>query len=170
MDQATRELEELYMQMGPKLLAYFRQRRVLAGTAEDLVQDTFVRALRNFDRVHNSVSPRAYLFGIARHVRLDALLRYRPLEELSDAATAEDGHSDDAPLDQMRTAIAKLPPLHREPLLLKLQQELSYDEIAEVLGVPVGTVRSRLHYAVAALKQALNPAMNQPITKHPLSP
>ena len=92
------------------------------------------------------------------------------MEELSDEPTAEAGHSDDARLEQMRSAIAALPPLHREPLLLKLQQELSYDEIAEVLGVPVGTVRSRLHYAVAALKQALNPAINQPIAKHPLSP
>ena len=163
MDQAIKQVEELYAQMGPKLLAYFRRHHAIAGAAEDLVQDTFVRAIRNFDRVRESVSPRAYLFGIARNVCLDALRRHRPLEELSAEAAAADDPSDDARLEEMRVAIAELPPLHRDPLLLKLQQELSYDEIAEVLGVPVGTVRSRLHYAVAALKQTLNPCMNKPI-------
>jgi RNA polymerase sigma-70 factor (ECF subfamily) len=163
MERPNQQLEELYTQMGPKLLAYFRRHRAVAGAAEDLVQDTFVRAMRNFDRVRESVSPRAYLFGIARNVYLDALRRYRALEELSDMPAAEAGPSNDARLEQIREAIAELPLLHRETLLLKLQQELSYEEIAEILGVPVGTVRSRLHYAVATLKQALNPPMNKSI-------
>jgi len=168
MDQTIKQLEELYAQMGPKLLAYFRRHHAIAGTAEDLVQDTFVRAIRNFDRVRESISPRAYLFGIARNVCLDALRRHRPLEELTDERAPESNPPDDARVEQMRAVIAELPPQHREPLLLKLQQELSYDEIAEVLGVPVGTVRSRLHYAVASLRQALNPPMNESIAKHPL--
>ena len=148
------QLEDLYEQMGPALLAYFRQHPVLAGAAEDLLQDTFVRAFRGWDRLRNSVSPRAYLFGIARNVGYDALRRHRPAGALLEepAVPAEDER-----LERMRQAIAGLPTPQREALLLKLQYELSYLEIAEVLGIPVGTVRSRLHLAVAHLKLQLNP-------------
>ncbi len=165
MDPATRELENLYGQMGPALLAYFRQHRILAGTAEDLLQDTFVRAWRNFGRLQASITPRAYLFGIARNVGRDALRKYRPMQELVDEPAAAPA-IEDGRLEPMRAAIARLPPSHREPLLLKLQQELTYVEIAEVLEIPVGTVRSRLHHAVAQLKLALN-STPHPETRDP---
>ena len=55
----------------------------------------------------------------------------------------------------MHRAIAALPELQREALLLKLQHELTYEEIASVLNIPVGTVRSRLHHAVRQLRAAL---------------
>ncbi|MFY9925422.1 MAG: sigma-70 family RNA polymerase sigma factor, partial [Opitutaceae bacterium] len=64
----------------------------------------------------------------------------------------------DERLELMRQAISRLPETQREPLLLKLQQELSYAEIADVLDIPVGTVRSRLHHAVLFLRQTLNPS------------
>jgi RNA polymerase sigma-70 factor (ECF subfamily) len=144
--------------MGSNLLGYFRQYRILAGAAEDLLQDTFVRALRQPGRVRDSVSPRAYVFGIARHVCLDALRRHHPVAELPPEVAAPAAPAEDARLDGMRAAIAELPPPQREALLLKLRHELSYLEIAEVLGIPVGTVRSRLHLAVAQLKQQLNPS------------
>jgi RNA polymerase sigma-70 factor (ECF subfamily) len=149
-------LEQLYREAAPALLAYFRHQPALAGAAEDLLQDTFVRALKHRDRLEAAVSRRAYLFGMARHVGLDALRKAAPVgtpAELQIAPVAgEDGR-----LESMRAAIAELPPPHREALLLRLQQELSYEEIAEVLDIPVGTVRSRLHHAVLRLRQALNP-------------
>jgi RNA polymerase sigma-70 factor (ECF subfamily) len=55
----------------------------------------------------------------------------------------------------MRAAITELPGPQRETLMLKLQHELSYEEIAEVLAIPVGTVRSRLHHAVLQLRQIM---------------
>ncbi len=157
MEAPANELEDLYGQMGPALLAYFRQHPILAGAAEDLLQDTFVRAIRGWDRLRNSVSPRAYLFGIARHVGQDALRRYRPAGESREEPAAPAGPVEDDRLERMRQAIAGLPLPQRETLLLKLRYELSYLEIAEVLGLPVGTVRSRLHLAVAHLKLQLNP-------------
>ncbi len=150
------QLEELYREAAPALLAYFRHQPALAGAAEDLLQDTFLRMLRQRDRLDTAVSRRAYLFGIARHVGLDALRRVKPGAGAAELPAAPE-ESEDARLETMRAAIAELPPLQREALLLKLQQEFSYDEIAAVLEVPVGTVRSRLHHAVLRLRQALNP-------------
>lgn len=149
-------LEHLYRELGPSLLSYFRQQRV--APAEDLLQETFLRAARHPERLDRAVSPRGYLFGIARFVRLDALRQAPPPQELLPdvAGPAPDPGSDR--LDAMRAAIGALPEAQRETLLLKLQQELSYEEIAHVLAIPVGTVRSRLHHAVAQLKQALNPS------------
>ena len=157
MEDQFEHLERLYRELGPALLGYFRRQPALAGNAEDLLQDTFVRALRCIDRQPPPVSQRAYLFGIARHVGIDAFRRLRPAEELPSNVPAAMTLEDER-LEPMRQAIARLPDAQREALLLKLQQELSYEEIAEVLEIPVGTVRSRLHHAVRRLRETLNPS------------
>lgn len=156
MDDTLVQLDRLYREIAPALLAYFRRQPALAGAAEDLLQDTFVRALHGFDRVAASVTPRAYVFGIARHVGLDALRARRPTVALPALAADQADPAAADQLESLRAAIAALPDQHRETLLLKLQHELSYAEIAEVLGIPVGTVRSRLHHAVLLLRQTLN--------------
>jgi RNA polymerase sigma-70 factor (ECF subfamily) len=157
MDTQIYQWERLYRELGPALLGYFRRQPPLASIAEDLLQDTFVRALKRSDRLQPPVSQRAYLFGIARHVSIDAFRRLRPVEELAPDTPAATKPEDDR-LEPMRRAIAGLPLPQREALLLKLQQDLSYEEIAHVLAIPVGTVRSRLHYAVRQLRQTLNPS------------
>jgi RNA polymerase sigma-70 factor, ECF subfamily len=153
------QLEQLYRELAPSLLLYFRRQRALAGAAEDLVQDTFTRVLRRPERMRASISARAYVFGIARHVGLDMLRARRehvPWQDMAGPAADER----DERVEAMRAAIATLPEPQRETLLLRLQQELSYEEIAEVLGVPVGTVRSRLHHAVLRLQEILKPSVN----------
>lgn len=157
MELQINQWERLYRELGPALLGYFRRQPPLASIAEDLLQDTFVRALKRSDRLQPPVSQRAYLFGIARHVSIDAFRRLRPVEELAPDTPAATKPEDDR-LEPMRRAIAGLPLPQREALLLKLQQDLSYEEIAHVLAIPVGTVRSRLHYAVRQLRQTLNPS------------
>jgi len=161
MEPASEQYELLYRETGPGLLAYFRRRPALAGTAEDLLQDTFIRALQHPERLAASISPRAYLFGIARHISVDALRRSRPTETLegTEAVAAE---TEDVRLEAMREAIALLPETRREALQLKLHHELSYAEIAEVLDIPIGTVRSRLHQAVLELRAALQPSTQEP--------
>ena len=163
MDDPVNQLEQLYREMGPALLTYFRRQPALAVAAEDLLHDTFMRALQRMDRLHASVSPRAYLYGIARHVGLDALRRQRPTEEVDERThLAVPDVGEDARLEPLRAAIAGLPAPQRETLLLKLQHELSYEEIAEVLAIPVGTVRSRLHHAVLRLREIIKPKLNSP--------
>lgn len=162
MEDAVVQLEALYRDLSPALIAYFRRQRALAAHAEDLLQDTFVRAFGNFDRLRACVSPRAYLFGIARHVGLDALRGRTAPEELFEEPATLATPPEDPRLERLRAAIAALPDAQRETLLLKLQQELSYEEIAEVLAIPVGTVRSRLHHAVRQLRLVLNPGNSEP--------
>lgn len=157
MEEEIRQVEQLYHEMGPSLLSYFRRQPMLAPAAEDLLQDTFVRALKRIDRLQAAVSQRAYLFGIARHVGIDALRRLRPRADLPPDAPDATKPEDDR-LELMRQAISALPAGQREALLLKLHHGLSYVEIAEALAIPVGTVRSRLHHAVHHLRQTLNPA------------
>ena len=161
MYESPTDLEQLYCEAGPALVAYFRQRPGLAAGAEDLAQDTFVKAFKNQERLRQAISPRAFLFGIARHVCLDALRRKNPFDTLEGdpAAVVE---REDPRLEPMREAIKGLPEAMRETLMLKLQQELSYAEIAEVLDVPLGTVRSRLHQAVERLRQDLKPQISTP--------
>jgi RNA polymerase sigma-70 factor (ECF subfamily) len=162
MDDNLHTLEHLYRETGPALLTYFRRQPAVAGLAEDLLQDTFVRALRRLDRLQAAVSPRAYLFGIARHVSVDAHRRMRPNEALAPVDEPATADPEDERLEPMRAAIAALPERHREALLLKVQHELSYEEIATVLGIPVGTVRSRLHHAVLRLRTALTTSESNP--------
>jgi RNA polymerase sigma-70 factor (ECF subfamily) len=157
MDDSFAQLEILYRETAPALLAYFRRQPALAGLAEDLVQDTFARALRQIQHLRAAVTPRAYLFGIARHVGLDALRALHPTPPLPADFAAPSVASEDDRLDALRTAIAALSEPHRETLLLRLQHDLSYAEIAAVLDLPLGTVRSRLHHAVLALRATLNP-------------
>lgn len=161
MTSGLRQLEELYRDLAPVLLGYFRRRPALAGAAEDLLHDTFVRALERRERLAVSVSARAYVFGIARHVGSDALRGVRPTEEFKEMAAATAAEPDER-VEAMHAAIESLPEPQRETLRLRLREELSYEEIAEVLDVPIGTVRSRLHGAVRRLQEILNPSTNEP--------
>lgn len=156
MNPTRQQFEDLYRETGPGLLAYFRSRPSLTVLAEDLLQDMFARALRNPERLAAALSPRAYLFGIARHVGHDAMRRLHPTEEFQDTEVWPVEREDER-LERMRDAIGELPAAQRETLLLKLRHDLSYVEIASVLDVPVGTVRSRLHNAVLALRATINP-------------
>lgn len=156
MNDFVNQLETLYRENGPDLLAYFRRRPSLNAAAEDLLQDTFVRAFKQLERVKASSSPRAYLFGIARNVGLDALRKHPVTEEFADQAPSAE-QPPNPRLETMRNAMATLPEAQREVLELKLKHELTYEEMAGVLQIPIGTVRSRLHHAVQALREKLDP-------------
>jgi RNA polymerase sigma-70 factor, ECF subfamily len=143
------DVEQLYRECREALTSYFMRRHGSIQTAEDLLQETFLRLMRQVDRCFGAASPRGYLFGIARHVSADAWRRVKP--EIEIPAPAET----DERLAVARETIADMPALQREILDLRFQHDLSYAEIAEALDVPVGTVRSRLHNALAMLRERL---------------
>jgi len=151
-DAVTR-LEALYRDVGPALVAYLR-RAFDAGLAEDLLHETFFQAARRIERLSQAVSPRAWLFAIARNVAVTALRRRRPTQELPAELTAA-VPTEDPRLEGVRQAIAGLPDAFRETLELRLREELTYEEIADVLAIPVGTVRSRLHQALRRVRAAV---------------
>lgn len=139
--------------------------------AEDAVQDTFIRAWRSASTLRNPAAHRSWLCQLARRACADrarrASTRERPALDLSAASTGSHAViSDECPADEalhavevragVAIALARIKEQHRVILLLREVDELSYDEIADALGVPIGTVESRLHRARAALGRALD--------------
>ena len=165
MDDATQWIEALYRETGRQLMAYLLQ-RAGSAVAEDLLQETFAAALRHPERLRASHSARAYLFGIARNLAATASRRTacEAEPEFRNLAAVEESPPDPR-LELMREAIARLKPGFREALEMRLQHELTYEEIAEALDVPVGTVRSRLHHAVNELRRQLRLTQDPSISK-----
>ncbi len=152
------DLENLFGEAADDLARYFSRRHGSdSETSQDLVQETFLEMAKRIAKGGEFRSPRAYLFGIARHVSLAAWsLRdsHRALvTEIS--ASAEESDVENVRLVAVQEVIAALPTLHREILELRFTQNLSYAEIAEALAIPLGTVRSRLHHALASVRERL---------------
>jgi RNA polymerase sigma factor (sigma-70 family) len=133
--------------------------------AEDVVQEAFVRALRFFGGFHGG-NARAWLLTIVRNACYDWLRRNRPAEahdELDEevhrasepSPTAEDLLVEGVDRVRLQRALEELPPAFREVLILREFEGLSYKEIAEVAGVKMGTVMSRLARARDALQRQL---------------
>jgi RNA polymerase sigma-70 factor (ECF subfamily) len=133
-----------------------------ADTADDVVQETFMTVLREgdrFDAARGTLG--AYLFGIARHRVLKQLGgRYEPLDE--DLEVADKGHADvlavlthQERVDAVRAAVQSLPLVYREVVVLCDLEEIDYMSAAQIVGCPIGTVRSRLHRARALLMSKL---------------
>ncbi len=158
----TPDIGLLYQQHGGEVLNYLA-RRCPEAAAQDLLQETFLQVVRSADRLESVTMPRAWLFGIARKM---VALHFRRLAKAEPAreTVPETGAAadEDRRLPAMREAIEKLAPELRETLELRLTDELSYEEIASVLGIPIGTVRSRLHHAVRHLRTALTQPETNP--------
>lgn len=148
-------IDDLYKRHGADLLRYLRAVLCDREAAEDALQETFAQAARQPGRLAQLDSPRAWLFAVARNLAVSALRRRRPVVPLPLDVAAPGAVEPDERLDRMRQAIPALPTIQREALELRLRDELTYEEIAGVLGVPIGTVRSRLHGAVRNLRDAL---------------
>jgi len=143
------------------LLNFFARMGVY-NDAEDLVQETFVRLHRSRDRYRPTARFTTYLYVLARHVWADRGRQLGRRERLRaglkvEAEIAGEGRPVRmaAGLD-VQEALAKLSPKLREVVVLNVYQGLRYQDIAEVLGIPLGTVKSRLHLALAALRESLD--------------
>ncbi|HKC13468.1 MAG TPA: sigma-70 family RNA polymerase sigma factor [Vicinamibacteria bacterium] len=128
--------------------------------AEDLVQETFLRAYRSFDRYTPGTNIRAWLYTILQRVRTDALRRLarRPeaVELFEDTLAVPPPQEELASGgEDIASALARLPESFRVAVLLRDIEEFSYEEISRILEVPMGTVMSRIHRGRALLRQAL---------------
>jgi RNA polymerase sigma-70 factor (ECF subfamily) len=148
-------LERLYVDVGPAIWNYLRRKLVGRGAAEELLQETFLAAAANPAKLSAAWSERAWLIGIARNLLREHHRRERrqPRPLLDEQSPVVEQAREDEQLQALRAAVARLPDYQREVLELRLAQELSYEEIAEALEIPIGTVRSRIHNAVASLRR-----------------
>ena len=139
------------------LLNFFWRQGVSPSEGEDLVQETYLRLWKYRREYKPTAKLSTFLFLMARQVRIDALRRQtrrENREELwgKDQPTSE-GPKAFGVREDVRWALAKLSEPLRDVIELGVFQDLPYAEIAEVLGIPVGTVKSRMHNALKELKE-----------------
>jgi RNA polymerase sigma-70 factor (ECF subfamily) len=159
MKEQTKIEFEAFRQVSEKrLLAYMRCACNRPEDAEDLVQDCYLRAFRAWGRFNGSGSRQAWLFTIARRAYIDWLRSKKrrggtvSLDRIDHpAAPSEHASHEDA--ETVWQIIEGLPPEQREVIRLRFAAQLSYAEIAQTLGLPIGTVRSRLHRALKAVRE-----------------
>lgn len=147
-------LERLFTECVEELTRFFTRRHGVGEKSRDLVQETFLQMARSLREGKAPQCARGYLFGIARHLSHAAWKQREEDKVLPfDPTTAETAApTEDDRVEAARETIAALEPVQREILDLRFAQGLSYAEIAEALGIPIGTVRSRLHHAVAEVR------------------
>jgi RNA polymerase sigma-70 factor (ECF subfamily) len=133
------------------------------AAAEDLVQETYVRALAARRKAPPEENLRAWFFVILRNVWRNERRRRRPEGDDEDIAQLASGDDPAQALERQRTrqrlqdAIHELPAAFREVLVLRHVEEMSYRDIARIVGCPAGTVMSRLARARGLLRRSLGP-------------
>lgn len=169
---------ELFDRHYPTIAAFFR-RRLERSLADELAAETFTRAFDGRERYdRDRADARPWLFGIATKLLSGQRRKERRLLRAL-ARSAEASHVPDqvdeiasrvdacASAGRVAAALASLASRDRDALLLFACEELSYEEISTALGIPVGTVRSRLHRARVHLRADLAPsAPPDPIVVH----
>lgn len=157
-------LSELYARYQRVLFSYLLQLTPDYGLAEELLQDTLVAVWKSAQGFEGRSSVLTWLIGVARRQAHNTLRQRRiPLANLSEVETmpASDLEPEEAALAgvaraELTEAFHRLAPVHREVLVLTFVQELSYQETATILNVPLGTVKSRLSNARRALRAILD--------------
>lgn len=172
-DAAFRELVRRYER--PVFSLVYRVVRD-RDTAEDLAQDTFVKVLNHIDRYRPEFKFSSWLFKIANNVAIDHLRRrtvdtvslegsrYATTTDQVEATSVRVAASQESPLEELESrelgsaierAIAGLRPEYRACILLRHVEDRSYEEIAAMLDIPLGTVKTYIHRARHELREAL---------------
>jgi RNA polymerase sigma-70 factor, ECF subfamily len=162
-------LDALIEQYQHRLLRYLVHLTGNRATAEDLFQETWIRVLEKGHQYDGKSRFVTWLMTIAHNVAIDHLRKRTPasLDEMrdsEDAAPFEPAAKDPSPFDQaaamedgarIQAALEQLPAIFREVLVLRFQEEMKLEEIAQLIHIPVATVKTRLYRGVMALRPAL---------------
>jgi len=138
------------------LLNFFWRQGVSYSEGEDLVQETYLRLWNYRDRYEPAAKLSTFLFTIARQVRIDALRRETRRGIREEAWERERAEAVERPTmvgSDVRWAVRRLPEAMQEVIELGVMQDLPYAEVADILGIPVGTVKSRMFNALKRLKE-----------------
>ena len=139
------------------LLNFFWRQGVSYGEGEDLVQETYLRLWEYRDRYRPTAKLSTFLFMIARQVWIDALRRRTRRENREESWSRERPETVGPPSpgvkEDVRWAVSRLSEPLREVIELGVFQDLPYAEVAEIISIPVGTVKSRMSNALKKLKE-----------------
>lgn len=158
-------LRLLYDRHSPVMLRLLRRLTSDTGVAEELLQESWLAIWRSAATFRGDSSVRGWLLGVVRRQAHNRLRRVEPVRIALDAEEVAEPTDPGADVEgdvlahaghrQILAAIRALPRRHREVAVLALVEELPYTDIAEALGIPVGTVKSRMAKARARLGAAL---------------
>jgi len=138
-----------------------------ANLAEDAAQEAFIRAWQHLPSYRPRSPFRNWVYRIATNVALDALRREREKVDIDALPLATSDEGPETTVEgrergeRVQQAVLALPPASRAVLVLREYEGLSYREIADTLGVPIGTVMSRLNYARNRLRESLAPYLER---------
>ncbi len=161
-------IRELYSQHAKALHDYVEQFCHDRASADDIVQETFIRAWRHLPRLSAGDRPvRPWLFRVARNLLIDAnrAARARPMivqEQAAGEAGTDSGVEEILDRQLVSDALKHLSPAHRAVLVETFYRGGTLATVACELGIPHGTARSRLHYALDALRKQLQ--AHDPVT------
>jgi RNA polymerase sigma-70 factor (ECF subfamily) len=157
----------------PRLRAFAISLTGNLDQADDLVQDTIVRGLSRLDRFEAGTNLQAWLFTILRNLFYSGYRKHRREVEDPDGAMAEKlcvapDQATHLDFEDMRTALTKLSAEQREAILLVGAEGLTYEQAAEVCGVVVGTIKSRVNRARTRLAELLEAKPEEDLLPDPL--
>ena len=163
-------LEELVRQYQFRLVRYLIYLLGRRDGVDDLVQETWLRVLERGRSYDARLRFEPWLFAIARNLTIDSLRRQRsvslnpddgsdqerePLPLISKAPSPFELAARTEDAERLAARLATLEPIYREALVLRFQEEMSLEEMAGVIGVPLSTVSSRIYRGLAALRTQL---------------
>jgi RNA polymerase sigma-70 factor, ECF subfamily len=161
-------LDALIEQYQHRLLRYLAHMTENQATAEDLFQETWIRVLEKGHQYDGKSRFAAWLMTIAHNVAIDHLRKRVPasldeMRDVEDAVPLEPVAAGPSPFEhaaatedraRIQAALEQLPPIFREVLVLRFQEQLKLEEIAKLVGIPLATVKTRLYRGVMALRPA----------------
>jgi len=167
--------QSLFARLAPRIHGFFRRSLGDASTADDLMQATFLKIHASRHRYSSEFSLRVWVFAIAARARLDELRRrYRLPEEageeeldniatssLEESARQMDGHEGRELAARVRRAVERLPETQRVVVHLNRFEEMTFFEIAQVLGITEGAVKLRAFRAYETLRRLLRESIEE---------
>ncbi len=172
----ARALDELIYKYTGSVYGFVRKLVHVSTEAEDITQETFIKMWKKIDQYDTRYNFKTWLFTIARNSAIDYLRKQKNVvfSDLSDGESInfEDTLFDMSPLpddlfdnkrqrERLSIAIDKLSIQHKAVVLLKHEQDFTFEEIARILHIPMNTAKGQYYRAIQALKKDVNDAMDQ---------
>lgn len=167
MGNVKREFQEFWTQTASKVRAYMFCACENWTDADDMAQDCYLRALRAWGQFDGKGSRQAWLFGIARRTRVDWFRRKKReglvvhSENMDEFDTVDSGRSKVDRVERIWEVVKGLNTEQSQVIYMRFAAGLSYAQIAHALGIPVGTVRSRLHRGLKLIREHIGDCNNE---------